>query len=102
MGSDLTYTAARVLHAIRSGHRYGFEIMAVTELPSGTVYPVFRRLEKAGLIRSHWERATVARAEQRPVRKYYQVTADGEAALQEASKRFLFPEPAAAPKEARR
>ena len=102
MAEDLTYTAARVLHAIRSGQLYGFQIMAAAELPSGTVYPVLRRLEKARFIRSQWEKAAIARAEQRPVRKYYQVTDEGEAALAEAEKRYRFPEAAAEPKEAQR
>jgi PadR family transcriptional regulator, regulatory protein PadR len=100
MATDLTYIGALVLHAIRSGHRYGFQIMAATELPSGTVYPVLRRLEKAELIRSQWEKVAVARAEQRPTRKYYRVTTDGESALTEAGMRYRFPEIEAAPKEA--
>lgn len=102
MANDLTYIGAVVLYAIRSGQRYGFQIMAATEFPSGTVYPSLRRLEKAGLIRSQWEKAAVARAEQRPTRKYYQVTPDGESALTEAGKRYRFPEMEAAQKEADR
>ncbi|HEY2013108.1 MAG TPA: PadR family transcriptional regulator [Bryobacteraceae bacterium] len=100
MAESLTYIGALVLHAIRSGQRYGFQIMAATELASGTVYPALRRLEKSGLIRSQWEKAAVARAEQRPARKYYQVTPDGDEALTEAGKRFRFPDWEAAPKEA--
>jgi PadR family transcriptional regulator PadR len=56
------------------------------------VYPTLRRLEKAHLIRSQWEKPALARAEQRPTRKYYQVTADGESALSDAGKRYRFPE----------
>jgi DNA-binding PadR family transcriptional regulator len=44
----------------------------------------------------------VARAEQRPTRKYYQVTAEGESALAEAAKRYRFPDLEAASKEANR
>jgi PadR family transcriptional regulator PadR len=99
MAGDLTYIGALVLNAIRSGNQYGFQIMAATELASGTVYPTLRRLEKGNLIRSHWEKAAVARAEQRPTRKYYQVTTDGEAALLDAGKRYRFPEVQAVPKE---
>jgi PadR family transcriptional regulator, regulatory protein PadR len=102
MANDLTYIGAVVLHAIRSAHRYGFQIMAATQIPSGTVYPALRRLEKAGLIRSQWEKPAIARAEQRPTRKYYQVTPEGESALIEAGKRYRFPEMAAAQKEADR
>jgi PadR family transcriptional regulator PadR len=74
--------------------------MAAADLPSGTVYPVLRRLEKSGLIRSQWEKAAVARAEQRPTRKYYEVTPDGESTLIEAGKRYRFPEMEAAREEA--
>jgi DNA-binding PadR family transcriptional regulator len=100
MAAGLTYIAAIVLHAIRSRQRYGFQIMAATGYPSGTIYPVLRRLEKAGLIRSQWEKASVARAEQRPTRKYYEVTGDGEQSLADAEKRFRLPETASTPKEA--
>ena len=99
MANELTYIGAVVLHAIRFGQRYGFQIMAATEFPSGTVYPALRRLEKAGLIRSQWEKAAVARAEQRPTRKYYQITPDGESALTDAGKRYRFPEIEAVHKE---
>ena len=102
MANDLTYIGALVLHTIRSGERYGFQIMASTELASGTVYPALRRLEKSGLIRSQWEKPAIARAEQRPIRKYYVVTADGESALVEAEKRYRFPEIETAGKEADR
>ena len=102
MANDLTYIGALVLHTIRSDQRYGFQIMAATELASGTVYPALRRLEKSGLIRSQWEKLAIARAEQRPTRKYYQVTSDGESALTEAGKRYRFPKMAAAQKEADR
>jgi PadR family transcriptional regulator PadR len=102
MMGDLTYVGAVVLHRIHAGHRYGFQIMAATELPSGTVYPALRRLEKGGLIRSQWEKPAVARAERRPIRKYYQVTPHGESALIEAGRRYRFPEIEVAEKEADR
>jgi PadR family transcriptional regulator PadR len=102
MANDLTYIGALVLHTIRSDQRYGFQIMAATELASGTVYPALRRLEKSGLIRSQWEKLAIARAEQRPIRKYYVVTADGESALVEAEKRYRFPEIETVGKEADR
>src|SRR5260370_1491541 len=102
MATDLADIGAVVVPAIRSGQGYGCQIMAATELPSGTVYPALRRLEKAHLIRSQWEKAALARAEQRPTRKYYQVTADGESALSDAGRRYRFPELEAVPKEAER
>jgi DNA-binding PadR family transcriptional regulator len=81
-----------VLDAIHRGRRYGFEIMDATGLPSGTVYPALRKLEKSGLIHAQWERESQARAERRPARRYYQVTAQGDAALATAATRYRFPE----------
>ena len=46
----LSYTAALVLQTIRAGYEYGFDIMDVTALPSGTVYPTLCRLEQQDLI----------------------------------------------------
>ena len=41
-----------VLIAVSQNYRYGFDISDATGLPSGTVYPVLRRLEDAGLLRA--------------------------------------------------
>lgn len=84
----LSYTMALILQVLDNGYRYGFEIMTVTGLASGTVYPALRRLEDAGFVISKWESQQVAQAEQRPARKYYVVTRDGNDALAEARKRF--------------
>lgn len=84
----VTMTSAALLIQIRGGRAYGFELMEATGLPSGTVYPALRRLESAGLIRSHWEKEKDAFAEQRPARKYYRLTAAGEKALDQAQARF--------------
>ena len=84
----LSYTMALILQVLDNGYRYGFEIMTVTGLASGTVYPALRRLEDAGFVISKWESAEVAQAEQRPARKYYEVTGDGGDALAEARSRF--------------
>lgn len=78
---DLSYNAALVLRALVLGHRYGFDLMRVTELPSGTVYPILRRLESSGLLRSRWESETKAHADGRPRRRYYEATASGKATL---------------------
>ena len=72
----LSHTAAMILQAIGAGVGYGFSIMEMTGLPSGTVYPAMRRLERDQLIRSHWERQSIADAEQRPPRKYYNLTSE--------------------------
>lgn len=84
----LSYSAAVILQALANGYQYGFDIMDITGLPSGTVYPALRRLEQTGLIDSKWEKAAIAQREQRPPRKYYELMPDGKDALAEAVKRF--------------
>jgi DNA-binding PadR family transcriptional regulator len=77
-----------ILHAIEAGHVYGFGVMETTGLPSGTVYPALRRLERDALIRGQWERQALADAEQRPPRKYYKLTAAGKTTLEASQKRY--------------
>ncbi len=84
----LSHTAAMILHAIGAGYGYGFSVMETTGLPSGTVYPALRRLERDDLIRSHWEKQSIADAEQRPPRKYYKLTSGGKATLDASLKRY--------------
>ncbi len=85
---SLTYPTAAVLLAIRHGHRYGFDLMDVTGLPDGTVYPILRRLERRGVLEGAWEDEATAQSEQRPARRYYRLTRVGEASLAEVSARF--------------
>jgi DNA-binding PadR family transcriptional regulator len=84
----LTYHTALVLHAVLDGRHYGFDIMDATELPSGTVYPILRRLNAQGYLRSRWEKDGTARREQRPPRRYYELTAAGAARYAEARARY--------------
>lgn len=84
----LSHSAAAILQALANGYQYGFDIMDITGLPSGTVYPALRRLEETSLIDSKWEKAGIAQAEGRPPRKYYELTSDGKGALAEATKRY--------------
>lgn len=86
--AKLSHTAAMILQAIHAGHIYGFSVMSMTGLPSGTVYPAMRRLERDGLIVSKWEQASIADAEQRPPRKYYRLTRNGKATLDAVYKRY--------------
>jgi DNA-binding PadR family transcriptional regulator len=87
MSTPLSLTSAIILLAIENGRRYGFEIMEATGLPSGTIYPALRRLEKAKFIRSDWE-SSAASESQGPPRKYFRVTPEGRTALEAAGKRF--------------
>jgi PadR family transcriptional regulator PadR len=84
----LSHTSAMMLQAISAGHIYGYTVMEVTGLPSGTIYPALRRMDRDGLIRSQWERQSVASAEQRPPRKYYRLTRAGEKTLEASRKRY--------------
>ncbi|MFN2488187.1 MAG: PadR family transcriptional regulator [Actinomycetota bacterium] len=47
----------------------------------GTLYKALARMEKSGLLHSRWEDPSVAADEQRPRRRLYEVTAEGERAL---------------------
>ena len=84
----LSHTAAMILQTIHVGQIYGFSVMEATGLPSGTVYPAMRRLERDGLIVSKWEKQSIADAEQRPLRKYYRLTRAGEMTLEAMHKRY--------------
>lgn len=86
--AKLSHTAAMILQAVDTGYIYGFSIMEMTGLPSGTVYPAMRRLERDALIRSHWEPQAIADADQRPPRKYYKLTATGRNTLEASRKRY--------------
>lgn len=52
----LTQATALILQALATGRRHGFQIMEVSGLPSGTVYPVLRRLERELAVESQWGR----------------------------------------------
>ena len=90
--TSLSYSAAVILQAIASGYRHGFDVMDITGLPSGTVYPALRRMEDAGLVDSKWEDEATAQRDGRPVRKYYEITPAGKEAMAEALKRYRFME----------
>lgn len=85
---NLSYTGLFVLQALSQGHKFGFDVMDVTNLPSGTVYPALRRLETLGLVRSDWETDKEARDNARPRRRYYELTRAGREQLSEAESRY--------------
>jgi PadR family transcriptional regulator, regulatory protein PadR len=72
--------------------------MDATGLPSGTVYPILRRLDREGLLTSAWEKQATAQREQRPPRRYYEITGAGEAMLADAIGRFRALDKAVAPR----
>src|SRR5689334_9769823 len=75
----LSFSATVVLQAVSNGYEYGFDIMDVTGLPGGTVYPALRRLEDQAYVVSKWEKGDIAQRELRPARKYYKITGDRQA-----------------------
>jgi PadR family transcriptional regulator PadR len=77
----MTTPVLKVLSALLAdpaAQRYGLDLMRATALPSGTLYPVLLRLERAGWVRAHWEDVDPVEAG-RPGRRYYRLTADGAA-----------------------
>jgi PadR family transcriptional regulator PadR len=96
----ISHTSALILQTINSGYVYGFDIMDVTGLPSGTIYPALRRLEKDALVRGDWEDRRAAIRQERPLRRYYKLTRQGREALAGATERY--PLLAAPEKAARR
>jgi DNA-binding PadR family transcriptional regulator len=96
VAAALSYTGLFVLQALACGYRFGFDIMEVTGLPSGTIYPALRRLEALELVRSDWEDEQRAHRNGRPRRRYYELTPAGRRRLGEAEARYravgrLFP-----------
>ena len=54
----ITIPVVRVLAALLAQpetEHYGLDLMAVTDLPSGTLYPVLHRLRAAGWLAAEWE-----------------------------------------------
>jgi len=96
--SYLSFSAAVILQALENGYQYGFDIMDVTGLPSGTVYPALRRMEETGYVTSKWEKHAIAQEESRPPRKYYELTREGRDALADARSRYRLLEQVQEPK----
>ena len=84
----LAFGHVSILHAIAGGNRFGFDIMDATGLTSGTVYPALDKLESLGYLTSQWEDVRVARRDKRPPRRYFDLTAEGAAALAAALTKY--------------
>jgi len=63
--------------------RYGLDLMRATGHPSGTLYPILLRLQRAGWVVAQWEDVDPASAG-RPARRYYRLTPDGVVAARAA------------------
>lgn len=72
-----------VLSTLAEGKKYGYLIQSTlwessreaVEIKAGTLYPILHKLEKDGLVKSHWEDTTGRR------RKWYELTAAGQKQL---------------------
>ena len=78
-------TGMLVLSLLRSGDKYGYEMISqlslrsegVFELKEGTLYPVLHQLERDGCLESYSAQAASGRT-----RKYYHLTSKGLRALE--------------------
>lgn len=85
MAPRLTQQSLKILKAFLSDTskaQTGADLMRVTGLPSGTVYPILFRFERAGLLTSEWadEEAQFAK----PRRRLYRISAEGAAVARTA------------------
>jgi PadR family transcriptional regulator, regulatory protein PadR len=72
-----------LLASLEAGPRHGYAIMEALragsggqfDLPTGTIYPALRRLERAGLVHGTWDEVGGRR------RRVYQLTAAGQHTL---------------------
>lgn len=71
-----------VLAVMRQNESYAFEIVGVLSeagglvTSEGTIYPLLARLRRDGLVQTTWRES-----ESGPPRRYYQLTSDGQRAL---------------------
>jgi DNA-binding PadR family transcriptional regulator len=75
----ITVPVTKVLSAFLADiaeDRYGLDLMKITSLPSGTLYPILQRLQDAGWVTAEWEDIDPV-AQGRPARRYYRLTPQG-------------------------
>ena len=85
-GVRMTVAVAKVVSALLAdpaAERYGLDLMRATGHPSGTLYPILLRLQRAGWVVAEWEDVAPVRAG-RPARRYYRLTPDGAVAARTA------------------
>lgn len=78
-----------MLRVLAEGSTYGYQISAqlaaagLGQVKGGTLYPLLKRFEDAGRVQIEWRAGDGG-----PGRKYYMLTDDGHAALQDLSSRW--------------
>jgi DNA-binding PadR family transcriptional regulator len=83
----LTRTTTRALLALLEAPRewrYGYELMKVADLSSGTLYPLLARLTEDGWLESRWEDSELPG---KPPRQLYRLTATGRTQARHALER---------------
>jgi PadR family transcriptional regulator, regulatory protein PadR len=73
----LTVPLLKVLDAMLQDpteQHWGFQLIKMTGLKSGTLYPLLARLERAGWVESGWQAEPIPG---RPRRRYYRLTGVG-------------------------
>ena len=84
-------TSLLVLSLLRSGDKYGYEMIALLEATSnevfqmkeGTLYPILHNLEKKGFVRAYSKESPGGRT-----RRYYQLTDKGARQLAEEKEQW--------------
>jgi DNA-binding PadR family transcriptional regulator len=71
-----TLKVLREMVAAPTRAHYGLELIEAAGLPSGTIYPVLARLEKADWVSSGWEDVDPHEVK-RPRRRFYTLTGKG-------------------------
>lgn len=87
--TTVSYNQLLVLHALSARCHYGLEVMNLTGLSSGTVYPILRRFEASGLVTSSREGDAEAHAHGRPARRLHTLSPHGVTVLTEARESLL-------------
>lgn len=83
----LTRTLTRTLAAFLDepgGWRYGYDLMKVADVSSGTLYPLLARLTDDGWLESRWEESEFPG---KPPRQMYRLTATGRLRARQALER---------------
>ncbi len=83
----LTRTTTRTLLVFLESPRtwrYGYDLMKIADLSSGTLYPLLARLTEGGWLESRWEDSDFPG---KPPRQLYRLTATGRTQAHHALKR---------------
>lgn len=82
---QMTYQTLQLLTAAASckSEVSGAMLMRMTQIRSGTAYPILARLEAAGWLKSRWEDVEASKVK-RPRRRLYRILAAGRKALEAA------------------